>query len=305
MNRIEMKSNIMLLLTAAIWGFAFVTQRIGAEFVGTFTINGVRFAIGWLTLIPLILYQRKSDSSRKNQEFGRVGKAGFIAGIFLFIGVSLQQFGLAHTTAGKAAFVTGLYIVIVPMIGIFLKQRMKLNSWAGAIVALVGLYLLCVTGEFSISKGDLYELIGAFFWAAHILIIDHYSGKVDPLKLSSFQLAVCSLLSLTAASFTETITIAGILQAAVPILYGGICSVGIAFTLQILGQKHAQPSHAAIILSMETVFATIGGFIVLNEVLTKQGIVGSILMLIGMLLAQLPVFDKKGALSEGSSNTAA
>lgn len=294
MNRMELRSNLLLLLTSAIWGFAFVAQRVGMEFVGAFTFNGVRFALGCLSLIPLILYHRKSHrNSTGNPSFARVAKAGLIAGLVLFFGASLQQIGLADTSAGKAAFITGFYIVLVPLMGLFLKQYIKLNSWLGAIIALLGLYFLCVTEQFSVSKGDLYELIGAFFWAAHILVIDHFSGKVDALQLSSFQCAVCSLLSMITASFTETIAIASILQAAVPILYGGICSVGIAYTLQVIAQKHAQPSHAAIILSMETVFATVGGFLVLNEVLNMRSIVGCVLMLGGMLLAQLPIFRKK------------
>lgn len=306
MDTMKWKSNLMLLLAAAIWGFAFVAQRVGLEFVGAFTFNGVRFALGSLSLLPFILYQRKAQkSSNTNETFIQAGKAGLITGVILFIGASLQQIGLADTTAGKAAFVTGLYIVIVPMMGILLKHYIKWNSWLGAVLALLGLYFLCMTEQFTIAKGDLYELFGAFFWAVHILLIDHFSSKVDVLKLSFYQLAVCSFLSLTTASFTETITIAGIVEGVIPIMYGGIFAVAIAFTLQAAGQKHAHPSHAAIILSMETVFAAIGGFLLLNEVLSIRGIVGCVLMLGGMLLTQLPVLKKKELGSEAALDTVA
>ena len=283
------KSNLLLFLTAAIWGFAFVAQRVGMEYVGPFTYNGVRFALGSLSLVPLLLYFNRNSPKKETagQETKNVIRASFIAGLVLFAGASLQQTGIVYTSAGKAAFITSLYIILVPIFGIFLKHHINANTWIGAAVSIVGLYLLSVTEQLSIEKGDLLELIGSFFWAAHILIIDHFSRKVDILKLSCFQFLTCSALSIVSALFFESISVNGVLQAAVPILYGGICSVGIAYTLQVVGQKNAKPSHAAIILSMENVFAAVGGLILLNETMDLRGTLGCVLMFTGLLLSQL------------------
>lgn len=282
-----MKSNLLLLVAAAIWGFAFVAQRVGMEHVGPFTFNGIRFVLGSLSLLPLIFYfQNKPQASPKVSAKGAL-LPGFLAGLILFTAASLQQIGLIYTTAGKAAFVTCLYIVLVPILGIFLQQHVSKTTWFSAVLAVVGLYLLCVKESFFISYGDLLQLIGALFWAVHILLIDHFADRVDVLKLSFFQFVTCGLLSLGTALGWETITLAGLSGALIPILYGGFCSVGIAYTLQVVGQKHSPPAQAAIILSMETVFATIGGFLLLDEWLGFQELVGCALMLAGMLLTQL------------------
>ncbi len=289
------KANIFLLLAAAIWGFAFVAQKVGSEYLGAFAFNGIRFTLGSLSLIPLIIYNNKKakqdntvHKSKKSVIF-----AGIIAGTILFSAASLQQLGMTSNSSGKAAFITGLYIVLVPIFGIFLKQYIKLSGWLGVIVAITGLYFLCIKGSFSVSKYDIYLLIGAFFWTAHILVIDYFTKKVDTLKLSCSQFIVCSILSLACAFIFEKITMDAVLNAAVPLLYGGFCSVGIAYTLQVIGQKYARPAPAAIILSMETVFASIGGFIILNENLGARGYLGCALMLTGMLLSQLQNFSKK------------
>ncbi|TWH45461.1 DMT family transporter [Sporomusa sp. KB1] len=282
-----MKSNLLLLFAAAIWGFAFVAQRVGMEHVGPFTFNGIRFVLGSLSLLPLIFYfQKKPQASPKMNVTGAL-LPGFLAGLILFTAASLQQIGLIYTTAGKAAFVTCLYIVLVPILGIFLQQRVSKATWLSAVLAVVGLYLLCVKESFFISYGDLLQLIGALFWSVHILLIDHFADRVDVLKLSFFQFVTCGLLSMGTAFGLETITLAGLRGALIPILYGGFCSVGIAYTLQVVGQKHSPPAQAAIILSMETVFATIGGFLLLDEWLGFQELVGCALMLAGMLLTQL------------------
>lgn len=281
-----LKSNLLLLLTAAIWGFAFVAQRVGMDYVGPFTFNGVRFLLGTLSLIPLILYFR-SDSQTSHMEYKCEVLVGLLAGTVLFIAASLQQIGLIYTTAGKAAFVTSLYIVLVPLLGIFLGHSAGKWTWMGCILAVVGLYFLCIKESASLQFGDLLQLIGALFWACHILIIGYFSRRVDVLKLSCYQFLTCSILSLITAIFTETIVIDSLMAAAVPILYGGFCSVGIAYTLQAVGQKHAPPAHAAIIMSMETVFAVIGGFLILGERIQGQEILGCILMLTGMLVSQL------------------
>ncbi|KPU42313.1 putative inner membrane transporter yiJE [Oxobacter pfennigii] len=298
----KLKSNLFLLAAALIWGFAFVAQRLSVDYIEPFTFNSIRFILGSISLLPLIFFMRKKKNHEPDNEKGKKNPlfAGILAGSVLFIGASLQQIGLIETTAGKAAFITGLYIVIVPILGIFLKQYVRLSTWMGVLVAIAGLYLLCVMEDFTISRGDLFELFGAFFWALHIIIIDRFSGEVDSLLLSCFQFLTCAMLSGAAALLFEDITIEGIVGAGVPILYGGICSVGIAYTLQVMGQKHAEPSHAAIILSMETVFASLGGFIILNENLGARGYMGCALMLLGMLLSQMQNFTRKESIAVNS-----
>lgn len=291
-----LKSNILLLLAAAIWGFAFVAQRVGMQYIGPFTFNGIRFALGSISLLPLMLFYRNSGKEGDKNPAPAL-KAGLLCGVILFFGASLQQLGLVETEAGKAAFITGLYIVLVPLMGVFLKRRISFNTWLGAVVALGGLYLLCITDSLSITNGDLLELAGSIFWAAHIIAIDHFSRRVNVLRLACFQFMTCSVLSLASAAMLEEIVLSSLLQAAVPILYGGICSVGVAYTLQVVGQRHAEPAHAAIILSMETIFAVIGGYLLLRETLGPRALFGCALMFAGMLLAQVQGSGKETSLS--------
>jgi drug/metabolite transporter (DMT)-like permease len=292
----EVKSVLILLLTAAIWGFAFVAQRVGMQHVGAFTFNGVRFALGSLSLLPVIyFFSRKSNAENadknKSIKFEEADlkttiKSGMLAGCVLFIAASLQQIGLIYTTAGKAGFITSLYIVLVPILGIFLKQKTHFTTWIGALTAVIGLYLLSINESLSIEFGDFLEIIGAFFWAAHIQLIDRFVRNVDAIKLSSIQFATCSILSLIVAFIFEDVNFIGLSDALVPLLYGGIMSAGVAYTLQAIGQKSAKPSHAAIALSMESVFAAIGGALLLEERLPGRGYLGCGLMLLGMLIAQ-------------------
>ncbi|MDF2674193.1 MAG: protein of unknown function transrane [Clostridiales bacterium] len=295
MKNKKLESSLLLLLAAAIWGFAFVAQRVGAKYVGSFTFNGVRFALGCISLIPLIIYFRHNPKGKneleetKSEKITNMStiKAGITAGVVIFIASSLQQLGLEETTAGKAAFITGFYIVLVPFLGVFLKHKIHKNTWIAAGFGIVGLYLLSITSDFTIARGDLFELIGSLFWAIHILLIDRYTQKMDALMLSFIQFATCSILSMGFALVLEKISFIGLSQALIPILYGGIASVGIAYTLQVVGQKHAKPSTAAIILSMESVFASIGGLILLGENMGAKGYIGCALMFTGMLLSQL------------------
>ncbi len=306
MNNQELKSSIILLITAAIWGFAFVAQRVGMMYIGAFTFNGLRFALGSLSLLPLLIYFNKKSKTegsynRKPMLAGSV-LPGIITGCVLFAGASLQQVGLIYTEAGKAGFITGLYIVLVPIFGIFLKQRVHISTWLGISVAVVGLYFLSVTEGFNIAKGDLYMIIGAVFWAAHILVIDHFIKTIDPLKLSFMQFLTCSVLSMTIAIAFEKITIESISMVVIPLLYGGIMSSGVAYTLQMIGQKNAKPSHAAIALSMEAVFASIGGYLLLKENLGMRGYLGCALMLAGMLLSQYENFNRNRKTSVADIN---
>ena len=287
----EIKSVFILLLTAAIWGFAFVAQRIGMDFLGAFTFNGIRFAMGSISLLPVIYFfnkksQVENPAERVDADIKTTVKSGMIAGIVLYIAASLQQVGLIYTTAAKAGFITSLYIVLVPILGIFLKQKTRSTTWIGAVTAAVGLYFLSINENLTIEFGDLLQIIGAFFWAAHIQLIDKFVKNIDAIKLSSVQFATCSVLSLITAFIFEEVNMSGIIDAIVPLLYGGIMSAGVAYTLQAVGQRNAKPSHAAIALSMEAVFAAIGGILLLKETLPLRGYFGCALMLAGMLISQ-------------------
>ncbi len=222
----EIRAVFILLLTAAIWGFAFVAQRIGMDHVGAFTFNGIRFALGSISLLPVIYFFGKkyenNEEEKIDADFKTTIKSGIIAGTILFIAASLQQIGLIYTTAAKAGFITSLYIVLVPILGIFLKQKTHYTTWIGAIIAVVGLYFLSINENFTIQYGDFLEIIGAFFWAAHIQIIGKFVKKVDAIKLSSVQFATCAVLSLITAFRYEDVNLIGISSALVPLLYGGI-----------------------------------------------------------------------------------
>jgi drug/metabolite transporter (DMT)-like permease len=294
MKNKEFKASMLLLLTAAIWGFAFVAQRKGMDYLGPFTYTGLRFLLGSLSILPAIkLLGNRGDSAEVDSSFSSILKAGIIAGTVLFIAATLQQVGLQYTTAGKAGFITSLYIVIVPIMGLFMNQKTNGFIWAGAIVAAAGLYLLSINEDLTIQFGDLLQLIGAFFWAAHIIILGIVAKKLDPIKFSVVQFAVTGLWSMTAAFIFEDVQIQGIVDAAVPLLYGGILSAGVAYTIQAIAQKNAKTSHAAIALSMEAVFAAIGGAILLHERLPLKGYIGAGLMLAGMLISQADNFRKK------------
>lgn len=298
MTKQEFISDLLLMLTAAIWGFAFVAQRVGAVYLGAFTYNGIRFALGCLSLLPLMIcFNRKPQGEGGAKMRASLFPGGIIIGCVLFIAASLQQIGMATTEAGKAAFITGLYMVLVPLFGITVKHRVSAYSWLGVVLAVIGLYFLSITGKLSIGRGDLLILVAAGFWAVHILLIDHFSKIADALALSFVQFAVCSLLSLVAALVFEDITAMAIRQAAVPLLYGGICSVGVAYTLQVVGQRHAHPSHAAIIMSLETVFGALGGMLLLGESMTARGYLGCSLMFAGMMVSQF-----KGKLPEAKES---
>ena len=292
MNKKQIRANILLFLTALIWGFAFSAQRFGAQYLKPFWFNGIRFALGSLSLVPLIVYRKKQGISVQNSK-KQLLVAGLMCGICMFAGASLQQIGIETTTAGKAGFVTGLYVVLVPVIGLFMRRKTGAMTWLAVIIAVFGLYLLTVTENFTIGKGDLIVLAGSLFWAFHILIIDHFSQETDPLELSSIQFAVCSFLSLIIAFFTEEISPGAVKGALIPILYGGLCSVGIAYTLQVVAQKDAEPSQASLILCLETVFSVLGGMLLLKEEMTLRNICGCVLMFGAIVIAQLPFKKNK------------
>jgi drug/metabolite transporter (DMT)-like permease len=292
------KSNFLLLITASIWGFAFVAQSLGMKYLQPFTFNGIRFAVGALSLLPVVLFLRsRQEKSDRSPVFSRSGFwGGLFLGAALFLGASLQQVGIVYTTAGKAGFITGLYVIIVPLLGLFWKQRTNWSIWVGALFAAIGMFLLSVTEDFSISKGDLLVLGSAFFWAIHVQLIARFSKQYDVLLLSLYQFIFCALFSFGVAISLETIVFQNILAAKLPIFITGVLSVGIAYTLQTVAQKDAHPAHAAILLSLESVFAAFGGWLFLNEILSLRAFTGCVLMLTGMLISQLFTGKQKHAL---------
>ena len=281
-----------------------MAQRLGMDYVGPFTFGASRFVLAALVLIPVMKLMEKSESRQAIQSGGEISseeaenrkktliKAGIACGTILFCGTTLQQFGLVFTTAGKAGFITALYIILVPIFSLFLKHRPGMKCWIGVAFGAAGLYLLCIKDSFSIAPGDLIVLVGAAFWALHLLVIDHYIPKIySAVKLSFLQFSVCGVYSLVCAVVFEDISWKGIIACAIPILYAGILSGGVGFTLQIIGQKHTNPTVASLILSMEAVFSAVFGFLLLNEVMTARETMGCILMFCAIIISQLP--DKK------------
>jgi drug/metabolite transporter (DMT)-like permease len=275
---------MLLLFTALIWGLAFVAQKKGMEHCGPFMFNGVRFALGAIVLLPFLW--RNAPDRLPSREL----KFSLLTGIALFTAASLQQIGIQFTTAGNAGFITGLYVVFVPILGLFLKQKAGINIWISSILSVAGLYAISSTGRLEVFKGDLLVLLGALIWAFHVQLVGRTGKRTGAIRLALIQFLICSLLSLSVAFVFETNSLAGIIRAGYPILYGGLLSVGIAYTLQIVAQKNAPPGHAAILLSMESLFAVLGGVLFLSEAVSFRSAVGFVLMLSAMLLAQINQF---------------
>ena len=283
-----MYANLLLLLAAAVWGMGFVAQSLGMEHLEPFAFNGIRFLVGAVSLLPLIWYMKKRGKLQTG-DAGILTKGGLIVGFILFIAASFQQVGLLYTTAANAGFITGLYIVIVPILGLLLKHSTGLNTWIGCAIAAVGLFFLSIKEDMTIGYGDALQLIGALFWACHILAVDHYAKKVSPVILACCQFVACGLLSLGVSAVIEVTTFANVVAAWGSILYAGLISVGVGYTLQVMAQQKAHPAHVAIILSLETVFAAIGGYLFLDETLSMKALFGCGLMLLGMLVSQVPL----------------
>jgi drug/metabolite transporter (DMT)-like permease len=294
----HIQSDLLFLTSAMIWGLAFVAQRIGMEYVGPFTFNGIRFFLGAMVLVPFI-YRRGVPRKQEPILNRKLILYGGLAGLAIFTGASLQQVGLVYTTAGKAGFITGLYVVIVPIMGLLWGQRTNAGTWGGAFMAAAGMYLLSVNEDFTIAFGDLLELMGAFVWAGHIHLIARSSTETDSLHLAFIQFTVCAVASSITALAVETTTWTAIWDAALPIIYGGALSVGVGYTLQVVAQRHAHPAHAAILLCLEAVFAAVGGWLVLGEVMSYRGMMGCALMFSGMLISQLYGLVIKGRSKTG------
>lgn len=270
------------MITALIWGLAFVAQRVGMDHIGPFTYNGVRFLLGAGVLIPLALW--RSPVSR--HRWGGLSRSAVVAGLALFAAASLQQIGLVYTSAGNAGFITGLYVVVVPIIGLGRRQRLGPERWGAVLLAVGGLYLLSVQQGLTINPGDIFVMGSAFFFALHVQLIDYMSRRNSALWLSLVQYVVVGGASLVIGLIFEPISMGAFRGAAPAIIYGGLGSISIAYTLQVIAQRKAEPSHAAIILSLEGTFAAIGGWLILGEILAPRALVGCALLLAGMLLSQ-------------------
>lgn len=295
-KEIPLKNSLYLLLTATIWGIAFVAQSVGMEYLGPFTFNSVRCLIGGAVLLPLIWVREKkavwiqaSDTAeQKRIRKKNLVSGGICCGLLLFLASNFQQFGIQYTTVGKAGFITACYIVIVPVLGLFLGKKCSPFLWAAVFLALTGLYLLCITDGFSIGLGDLLVLVCALLFSFHILVIDHFSPLADGVKMSCIQFFICGILSGIAALFTESLEVSALFDAWVPLLYAGVLSCGVAYTLQIVGQRGMNPTVASLILSLESCISVLAGWILLGQKLSSREIFGCAVMFAAIVLAQLP-----------------
>ncbi len=283
-------ANGLLLITAAVWGGGFVAQRAGMTYIEPFTFNAVRFALGAGALAGIVhaRVRRMPDATAVAWISRQALRSGGLLGLVLFLAASFQQVGIVYTTAGKAGFITGLYVVLVPVAGtLLLGERHGSMVWVGALLATAGLYLLSVTGAWHMEKGDLLVLVSALFWTVHVLLVEHLAARHDSLRLAAQQFAVVAVLSAIVAAGWETMTLGGLQKALPAILYGGLVSVGVGYTLQVVAQQYAIAAHAAIIMSLETVFALLSGALLLGETVSLREATGAMLMLAGMIVAQL------------------
>lgn len=297
MSKLKVRNTILLFLTAFIWGIAFVAQSVGMDYVGPFTFNCVRSLIGGIVLIPCIRLLRKNTQGKdgvspKAEDRKLLLTGGILCGILLAAATNFQQVGIAYTTVGKAGFITAFYIIIVPILGLFLKKKCPPTVWIGVVLALAGLYFLCITEELSVGKGDALIFVCAILFSVHILVIDHFTELVDGVKMSCIQFLVCGMITAVPMFLFEEPRISGIIAAGQPILYAGVLSCGVAYTLQIVGQKGMNPTVASLILSLESVISVLAGMVLLNQHLSTREILGCVLMFAAIILAQLP--QKKG-----------
>jgi drug/metabolite transporter (DMT)-like permease len=291
MQKHALRADLLMLLTAMIWGTGFVAQTAGMDHIGPYLYSGLRFALGSICLLPLVL----------RRPAGTVGpvpgaeplltrgllQGGVVMGLALALGINLQQVGLLFTSVTHSGFITGLYVIVVPLLGLFLGHKTGTGTWIGCMLAVIGMFMLSVGDDFQVSTGDWLQLIGAVVWGGHVILVGLFASRHDPIRLAFLQFLTCSVVSLILALLFEPIAMDAIIAAGPALLYGGVVAVGIGYTLQVVAQKHAIASHAAIILSLEAVFAAIAGAWLLGEALHMRGYIGCGLMLAGMLLAQL------------------
>lgn len=283
----KLKGSLCLLLAAFLWGVTFVAQLAGMDNIGPFTYGFARYVVGVVAMLPVwYFFHGKRVAAREKGSYSPGWKAGVGAGLIMFVASAFQQCALQYTTAGKTAFITCLYIIFVPIMSVLVGKIINRENWVGAIAALTGLYCLSIKGDFSLNYGDFLALICSIFWSFHIMFIGRFADRKDNIELSVAQLVVCAILNCITAFSLEQVVWQDILTAWFPILFAGVMSSGIAFTLQIVGQKYAEPSHAAIIMSLESVFGALAGWAILNEQMAGIEVTGCVLMLMGMLITQ-------------------
>ena len=288
----KLSGTLSLLLATVIWGSAFIAQSVGMDHIGPMTFQASRCGLGALFLVPVIfLFEKDKKQYLNNWANPKLWKTGFFCGSALFVAAGLQQVGLVYTTAGKAGFITAMYIVLVPILGLFLKRKPPLSAWISVAVAVMGLYLLSCVGATVINIGDILMVGGALGFAVQITLVDEMAAELDGLRLNCIQAFVCSMWSALVMAFTEEPTISGLAAAALPIGYAGIFSMGIAYSLQIIGQKHLEPTPASLIMSLESVFAALCGWLLLNEQMSTAEFCGCVLVFVAVIISQLP--DKK------------
>jgi len=289
-KKTSLRSNLLLFLTAVIWGVAFVAQSAGMEYVGPFTFNAVRSVIGGIVLIPCIFILNRGKQNRQRSRQGRrdLIRGGICCGIFLAAASSFQQFGIQHTSVGKAGFITALYILLVPLLGLLFGKRVSRRVWIAVAIAVLGMYLLCVNEGFSIAFGDLLVMVCALLFAVHILVVDYFSPRADGVQLSCIQFFTCGLICAVGMFLFEKPSFQQILTAWMPVLYAGVMSCGVAYTFQIIGQRDTDPTVASLILSLESVVSVLAGWLLLHQALSLRELGGCALVFCAIVLAQLP-----------------
>ena len=290
MKKFSLKSSLLLFLAAFIWGVAFVAQSVGMDDMGPLTFNGARFLMGSLVLLPFVLLRRK-----QNKKAGRAPASlkttiigGVCCGLALCSAALFQQYGIMYTTVGKAGFITTLYIILVPFFGIFLKKRIPGKVWIGAVIAAAGMYLLCMSERLALSRGDTLVFICAILFSVHILVIDHFSPMADGVELSCIQFLTAGVIGSIGAILFEQPTLKCLIDGIIPLAYAGILSSGVAYTLQVVGQKDMDPTVASLILSMESVFSALAGWMILHQKLSGRELFGCVLVITAVILVQLP-----------------
>lgn len=303
MNRYKLRNSLILLLTATIWGISFVSQSVGVKYVGPFTFNGLRLLMGGLVLLPLIAVRSRMNPAPAGESSHRPPgryidlRAGVLCGLCLFAASSLQQIGIQYTTAGKSGFITAFYIILVPVISLFLGQKCSPLIWAAVVIAMAGLYLISIREGFSIGRGDLLTFACAFIFAVHILLIDRFAPLADGIRMSCIQFFTAGLISMIFVAVFERTTFSGraLVDAWMPLCYSGIMSAGVGYTLQIVGQKGLNPSVASLLMSMESCISAIAGWLILGQALSGRELAGCALMMLAIILADLlPFFSERG-----------
>lgn len=290
MKKFSLKSSLLLFLAAFIWGVAFVAQSVGMDYMGPLTFNGARFLMGSLVLLPFVLVRRKQNkkTGKEPASLKTTIVGGVCCGLALCSAALFQQYGIMYTTVGKAGFITTLYIILVPFFGIFLKKRIPGKVWIGAVIAAAGMYLLCMSERLALSRGDTLVFICAILFSVHILVIDHFSPMADGVELSCIQFLTAGIIGSMGAILFEQPTLQCLIDGIIPLAYAGILSSGVAYTLQVIGQKDMDPTVASLILSMESVFSALAGWMILHQKLSGRELFGCVLVFMAVILVQLP-----------------